>query len=461
MINLKKVGLNYLNGGKSEDSLRNINLEITRSTRLSILGVSGSGKSSLINTLGSNLPNSSMVSGKIERDENLRLHLVPQNPFSAFHSGRRLSWHLNETMRFVPNELRFSYSDENNWKNKLLPNFSDIINRFPFEVSGGQLLRFNLLLGILRRCDVLLADEPTSALDSETAEEVARLIRMSADISKSGLVIATHDPEVAEIVSDESLFMESGEVTCSGETRKIIEAYISTWPKSVTPEFALQRDLEPSILHYKDVSIGHSTKYLENVNLDVGPHSRIMITGRSGSGKTTLLRSTFDSTLPLWGYHSFFGVEERKTRLAGQNLGVVFQDSSSSLNPSWTVGKTLVEAINQSMSSSKSGIPIILRALSDAGLDADVLARRPSQLSGGQRQRVAIISALIRQPKVLVLDEPTSHLDPISSILVRNLLAQKVDASMAVLLSTHRPKEFEGFYTAHYRLDSRSLYKVM
>ncbi|MET3552787.1 ATP-binding cassette domain-containing protein [Burkholderia sp. 567] len=148
---------------------------------------------------------------------------------------------------------------------------------------------------------------------------------------------------------------------------------------------------------------------VSGVNLRVAKGDSLAIVGESGSGKSTLARMMVQLTEPTVGEIRFKGVplarmsrgEHAEFR---QQVQMVFQSTTNSLNPRKTIRTTLAEAIGG------DGVPVD-ELLEMVRLPRAMLSRLPHQLSGGQRQRVAIARALARRPELIVADEPTSALD--------------------------------------------------
>jgi ABC-type dipeptide/oligopeptide/nickel transport system ATPase subunit len=407
------------------------------------------------------LPTSASVTGSIHTPANFVIHKVSQNPYQAIHPLKKLGWHLNETLRFVPTGRGFSPEELEEIKQDFLPNIQDLLDRHPYEVSGGQLLRFSILLGVLRRPDVMLADEPTASLDDRTSLEIARLLVKAADTSNSALVVATHDPAIALVVSREAILIKEGSLVAAGSTQQVLETYESSMGIAQEVPTPFEVELQPQLLiRYKGVTIKHSKRQrepvLKEVNLEVSNASRILLTGRSGAGKSTLLRSFFDKRIPLGGSFSFPISGNAKTRAAGRNLGVVFQDTWSSLNPKLTIAKILIEAVGKESHITEKGL---FPMLDSAGLSEAILGKLPTQLSGGQRQRVSIVRSVISKPNLLILDEPTSHLDPVSASQVVDLLRVSTVSGTGLVVSSHKSQEFDGLYNERFDVELGRLEK--
>ena len=163
---------------------------------------------------------------------------------------------------------------------------------------------------------------------------------------------------------------------------------------------------------------------VQGVSFAVAPSEAFGLVGESGSGKTTVLKAIAGLIKDWQGRIAIDGetLDHRRSKAFCRKVQMVFQDPYGSLHPRHTVDRTLAE-------------PALIHGLRDVGarvermLDAVGLGpafryRYPHQLSGGQRQRVAIARALMLEPKVLLLDEPTSSLDVSVQAEILNLLSE-------------------------------------
>ena len=174
---------------------------------------------------------------------------------------------------------------------------------------------------------------------------------------------------------------------------------------------------------------------LDNINLDVDKGEFICILGQSGCGKSTLLRLIAGLELPSSGTVRIDGEQVTEASLS---RGVVFQDYG--LFPWMTAGKNILLALEQKFPKRKKNElkSIVMEKLGEVGLDESVYNKYPRELSGGMQQRCAIARALIKNPKMLLCDEPTGALDSATSrdILV---LLEKINAQYGttMLIVTH------------------------
>ncbi len=178
---------------------------------------------------------------------------------------------------------------------------------------------------------------------------------------------------------------------------------------------------------------------LQNVSLHVEPKEFVIIVGQSGAGKSTLLKLLTreekpDSGKIIVGGIDYESLRDKEIPYLRRKIGVVFQDFKllSNKNVYENVAFAL-EIIGQSNKEIKHTVP---RVLEIVGLEGKGSAM-PWELSGGEKQRVAIARAIVRQPKILIADEPTGNLDPKHAWDVIRVLQKINKYGTTVLLTTH------------------------
>jgi ABC-type sugar transport system ATPase subunit len=184
---------------------------------------------------------------------------------------------------------------------------------------------------------------------------------------------------------------------------------------------------------------GQALVAIDGVNLDVCAGELLAVVGPSGCGKTTLLRLIAGLEEPARGSIAIAGREQRGIPPGDRDVAMVFQNLA--LYPHMTVARNLsfgLELRRLPASEISARVASVAALLGITGC----LPRRPAELSGGQRQRVAIGRALVRQPKILLLDEPFANLDaPLRRELRRELLRLHRELQLTVLLVTHDQPE--------------------
>ncbi len=178
---------------------------------------------------------------------------------------------------------------------------------------------------------------------------------------------------------------------------------------------------------------------LSGLNLHIQPKEFVTIVGSSGAGKSTLIKlltreEVHSSGKIIVGGLDYDTIRPRDIPKVRRRIGVVFQDFK--LLPNRTVGENVAFALEVSGANNreiKRGVPKMLQLVGLASKEKSM----PQELSGGERQRVAIARALIRQPKILIADEPTGNLDPKNAWEIIELLLKINRFGTTVLLTTH------------------------
>lgn len=183
---------------------------------------------------------------------------------------------------------------------------------------------------------------------------------------------------------------------------------------------------------------------LSGVSLAVGSGESLAVTGPSGSGKSTLLQliGTLDrptsGEVRLDGENAFALAEPELARFRNEQVGFVFQDHH--LLPQLTVLENVLVPCLAFGPAAAGAEKRARELLTRVGL-ADRLHHRPTELSGGERQRVAVARALIREPRLLLCDEPTGNLDRKTAHEVADLLFElHRDAGNILIVVTHSPE---------------------
>jgi polar amino acid transport system ATP-binding protein len=178
---------------------------------------------------------------------------------------------------------------------------------------------------------------------------------------------------------------------------------------------------------------------LKDVSLEVGLHDVVCLIGASGSGKSTLLRcinllETIDSGSITFDGHNLTTEKPNVNKLR-QQIGIVFQ--SFNLFPHMTVLQNVTLAPRKTRGLSKRTAEARAYELLDRIGLLDKAEEFPDRLSGGQQQRVAIVRALAMDPKLMLLDEITSALDPQLVADVLNLVRELAESGMTMVIATH------------------------
>ncbi|MBP6866364.1 MAG: cell division ATP-binding protein FtsE [Candidatus Pacebacteria bacterium] len=195
------------------------------------------------------------------------------------------------------------------------------------------------------------------------------------------------------------------------------------------------------MIYFNDVSkvYNKDSVGIQNVNLTISSGEFVSIVGHSGAGKTTLIKMILAEDKPTSGTVSFESLDVHKLRGSDltklrRRMGVVFQDFK--LLPNKTAYENIafaMEAVGKTNQEIASDVPHVLELVDLASK----IFHFPHQLSGGEKQRLAIARAIINQPELIIADEPTGNLDPVSTYDVIQILKKINDLGTTVILTTH------------------------
>ena len=181
------------------------------------------------------------------------------------------------------------------------------------------------------------------------------------------------------------------------------------------------------------------TKALDNVSIHIEPKEFVIMVGTSGAWKSTFLKLLTREEKPTFGKIVVGGVDydrlpDRNIPLLRRKIGVVFQDFK--LLPTRNVFENIAFALEVSGMTNKEIKRTVPKVIELVGLQGKEKSF-PHELSGGEQQRVAIARAVVRQPKILVADEPTGNLDPKHSWDIVSILEKINQYGTTVIMTTH------------------------
>ncbi len=332
-----------------------------------------------------------------------------------------------------------------------LPEPDKIGNRYPHQVSGGQLQRCMTALALCPEPELVVFDEPTTALDVTTQIDVLMAIKEAIRDTGVAALYITHDLAVVAQVSDDIMVLKMGEMVEYGSTEQIINAPREEYTKALVSVRSIEHEEkahnpEP-VLRCENITArykGTVFDVLHDVNVELSPGQTLAVVGESGSGKSTLARVITGLLPPSAGRIEFAGRTlspdlPSRSREDLRELQMIYQMADVAMNPRQTVGTIVGRPLEFyfGMRGEKKR-KRIQELLDEIEMGAGFIDRYPAELSGGQKQRVCIARALAAEPKLIICDEVTSALDPLVADGILKLLLdlQKVE-NVAYLFITH------------------------
>ncbi|MFE5408043.1 ABC transporter ATP-binding protein [Microbacterium sp. NPDC056569] len=482
---------------------KKLNYSVESGKALAIVGESGSGKSASSMAMLGLLPSNARVTGSVKlggreilglRKDDLRrvrgreIAVIFQEPMTALNPVFTVGFQIIETLRIhqgmTPSAARVRALELLDMVE--LPDPLKAFNSYPHQLSGGQRQRAMIAQSISCDPQLLIADEPTTALDVTVQAEILDLMRDLRHRLDSAILIITHDMGVVADIADDIVVMRKGEIVERGTvdavfnrpTHPYTQQLLAAVPRigdaqgeTIDTTAALAGDtsvirladvaaredeerrkgLGAPVLDFADVAIDYPKKgrvpafrAVEHANFTIYPGEVTGLVGESGSGKTTVGRAAIgllpiaDGKAEVVGY-DISKADRRLLHKVHKDVGIVFQDPSSSLNPRLPIGQSIGEPMLLAGIAKGRELDVKVQELLDAvELPRSYRNRYPHELSGGQKQRVGIARALSLQPKLLIADEPTSALDVSVQATVLQLLRQlQADMGFACLFISH------------------------
>jgi peptide/nickel transport system ATP-binding protein len=389
----------------------------------------------------------------------------------------------------------------------------------PDQISGGQQQRVAIAVALANNPPLLLGDELTGQVDTASAAEVFAALRRVNEAYGTTTILVTHDPLVANTV-DRLVAIRDGRTSTEVRRRidsqngavldeeewvildpagrlqlpqafvehlslrdrvkvRMEEDHVSVWPgfraRHAGPVGEVEEVAEPAgalsgaARDGAAVAIDHLTRtfYLgaeevhavQDVSLQIEPGTLTVFKGRSGSGKTTLLNLVAGLDEPTAGTVAIDGQalarmsSRQRIALRRRQIGFVYQ--TFGLLPFLSAEENVAVPLRLLRRAPRARSKRVAEALALVGLTARA-HHRVYELSGGEQQRVAIARALVKQPVLLLADEPTGQLDSMTGAAIIALLRQVADETgVTVIVATHDPKILDYADAVHELRDGR------
>ena len=470
LLEVKGLRIEGLSEKGWQEIVRCVNLQLKRGEILGLIGESGAGKSTIgLAAMGYARDGCRITAGEIIFDgiklssisENekrklrgTRISYVAQSAAAAFNPAHRLLDQFAEgpVDHGVMSRTKAKEKGRALYRSLDLPDPENIGERWPHQVSGGQLQRMMVAMAMSCGPDLIIFDEPTTALDVTTQIEVLKTIKEIVTDSNVAALYITHDLAVVAQLADQLMVLRYGNLVEVNSTGQIIEAPKEDYTRALLDartrheKTTAQFKDSSTLLSIDSVTVGYGKgpDVLQEVSVSVERGRTVAVVGESGSGKSTLARVITGLLPPRSGEILFQGellphALAQRTKQQLRQAQMIYQLPDVALNPRQRVRDIVGRPLSFYLGlRGKERERRIIELLEQIELSETYINRLPDELSGGEKQRICIARALAAEPELIICDEVTSALDTIVAKAILDLLQRlQYELQLTYLFISH------------------------
>lgn len=487
-IEINDLWWKYL--GRDAYALRGVELDVNQGEFLAVMGRSGAGKTTLVLALTGIIPHrvpgefkgAVKVFGKDVAESDVidivrNVAIVLEDPEIQF------------VMSTVEDEIvlaleplglsREEIEERLEWSLDLVGLGKGFLRRSPLQLSGGEKQRVAIAAAVARKPKLLILDEPTSDLDPVGKEEVLKAVRRLRDELDMTIILVEHESEFVAELADRVVILSEGRVAMEGEPLEVFSRVedlkrLGVYPPDVAELSARlklnamvrysdavsalkglahelvasfneplrdgeRKEVGKTLIECVDVEYAYpgGIKALKGVSLTIRENELVALVGPNGGGKTTLAKLMCGLLRPAKGEVRVLGkrVEEYDRLTLSSIVSYVYQ------NPDHQIfNKSVFEEIafglklrNISQKEIREKVEIVLKLLELKGLENE----HPFFLSKGEKRRLALASVHVLNPRVLIVDEPTTGQDAAFNERLFSMMRRLSREGKAVVVITH------------------------
>ena len=465
-----------------------VSFQIPRGEVLALIGESGSGKTTIaLALLGHTRRGCAITEGEIRigeldiralppaalaRIRGTRVAYVAQSAAASFNPAHTLMDQVIESglIHGIAPRAELESRAVALFRSMSLPDPEHIGQRYPHQVSGGQLQRVMAAMALVADPDLVIFDEPTTALDVTTQIEVLQSFRDVLRQRGTTAVYVSHDLAVVSQVADHIVVLQRGRSCEHGTMQQILGAPQDAYTRSLVaahrphdltnaaapPSASIAPAASPApapLLQLRGVIAGYGrtgadglpvNPALHALDLTLARGATLGVIGESGSGKSTLARVIAGLVPAARGTLEFDGASlppglSGRSREQFRRIQLVFQDADTALNPAHTLQRILMRPLELYHDQHGAAAAAEVNRLLDlVQLPRTLISRYPRELSGGQKQRISLARALAAKPDLLLCDEVTASLDTVVGAAILELLSSlRRELGLSMIFISH------------------------
>ncbi|WP_433746498.1 ABC transporter ATP-binding protein [Falsibacillus pallidus] len=446
---------------------KDFTLSINQGEKVLLIGPSGCGKSTLLQVMAGIIPQSYEIPMKAETIQTPESWgYIFQDPDSQFCMP-----YADEELAFVLENLNVQPEAMQQRIHELLKSVGlpfDDIHQEINGMSGGMKQRLAIASALALDPEVLFLDEPTAMLDQEGTEDIWKTI-LNAAADKTMVIVEHRLEHVWDLVDRVIMLGNDGTVAAEGPPASILRHHKETmreqgiwYPEAWSDYLSGKKKQTNSPETIEVISLNEFRGFYGKEERISVPHALVMkgdwisVIGKNGAGKSTLLHSLM-KLIPTKGKYTINGKAAGKTDDLTHAITFVFQNPEHQF-----VSHTVYDEIGYTLrirGEAEEDVKERVEEMLDMFHLNGCRSQHPYQLSMGQKRRLSVAAAIVSQPDIVLLDEPTFGQDAKNTFAILEMMEHWRKQGTTILMITHEPEIIENYSTRVWKIENGELVK--